>query len=323
MRIYEGPTGTSNELKYSFDEFTTRPSIRFESSERPDSPTTSKVCGTPYLPEYAPYPYRSGEPMYFIAQFNFSEFDPLPGFPTTGLLQLFVSDDDMWGDNYRDTVKEPSDHEPTQNARYLPDTTKPHVGEVPESVLDSGDHPAIDPLEATTISGVRTDQFVTLGSKEFNTYAFSPRKPHALLRRDSDLQTLHTFRGRIVSRRVIGDQEEICTTRAWTDDKSELQAMFDSAIAQAEQEGFALDPSADQLLQPAPYFWKDSTRLGGYSQWINDCILTPGDPRVSLASVSHDGNLMFGDCGCGNFFIHPDDLAARNFDRVIFGWDCG
>ena len=226
MRIYEGPTGTSHEVKYSFDEFTTRPSIRFKTSERPDSPTTTKVCGTPYLPEYAPYPYRSGEPMYFIAQFNFSEFDPLPGFPTTGLLQLFVSDDDMWGDNYRDTVKDPSDHEPTQNARYLPDTTKPHIGEVPESVLDSGEHPAIDPLEATTISGVRTDQFVTLGSKEFNTYAFSPRKPHALLRRGSDLQTLHIFRGRIVSRRVIGDQEEVCTTRAWTDDKCELQAMF-------------------------------------------------------------------------------------------------
>jgi len=37
----------------------------------------------------------------------------------------------------------------------------------------------------------------------------------------------------------------------------------------------------------------DVTRLGGYPKWVNDCILS------------------------------PDDLAARNFDRVIFGWDCG
>ena len=54
-------------LKYSFDSVPTRPIIDFEESSRPDSPTTSKLCGTPYLPEHAPYPEYDDEPVFFIA----------------------------------------------------------------------------------------------------------------------------------------------------------------------------------------------------------------------------------------------------------------
>lgn len=32
--------------------------------------------------------------------------------------------------------------------------------------------------------------------------------------------------------------------------------------------------------------------------------------------------VLWGDCGIGNFFISPKDLAAANFDNVLFSWDC-
>ncbi len=31
---------------------------------------------------------------------------------------------------------------------------------------------------------------------------------------------------------------------------------------------------------------------------------------------------MWGDCGVGNFFIHPDDLANLRFDKAFFTFDC-
>ncbi|WP_099220936.1 YwqG family protein [Listeria costaricensis] len=35
-----------------------------------------------------------------------------------------------------------------------------------------------------------------------------------------------------------------------------------------------------------------------------------------------EAEVMWGDMGVGNFFIKPEDLAARKFDDVLFSWDC-
>ncbi|MDN5490601.1 MAG: DUF1963 domain-containing protein, partial [Acinetobacter sp.] len=32
--------------------------------------------------------------------------------------------------------------------------------------------------------------------------------------------------------------------------------------------------------------------------------------------------IMWGDSGVGNFFIHPDDLEKRDFSKVVYNWDC-
>ena len=48
----------------------------------------SKIGGQPYLPLDAGYPrnpYR--QPLTLLAQINFAEMSPLPGFPTSGILQ--------------------------------------------------------------------------------------------------------------------------------------------------------------------------------------------------------------------------------------------
>ena len=313
------------EYKYSFDSLPVRHSIRFEETDRPDTPTTSKICGTPYLPEHAPYPVRDGKPMLFIAQFNFEEFPPLPDFPSTGLLQLFVPNEPGWGGvfstpSYVDPRKS---GEPTQFARYIEDISAPHVGELPEEAAEEDDHPADDQTEATTIDGILTLHTATDVSKEFVARVVDKRLPHALLRKGTAYMDIHGSLVNpffVVVRTVDGDTTTVETISATRED---MQKLADDAVARAERDGYTLDPSAEDLLEPVRYDSADVTRLGGYPKWVNDCMLSPGDPEVLLATVSHGENIMFGDCGYGNFFIHPDDLAARNFDRVFFGWDCG
>lgn len=70
------------------------------------------------------------------------------------------------------------------------------------------------------------------------------------------------------------------------------------------------------------------TRLGGYAYFTQD------DPRYALEAGEWlllfqmdtddtDGiDIMWGDCGVGNWFIHRDDLAKQDFSRAWFNWDC-
>ena len=70
-------------------------------------------------------------------------------------------------------------------------------------------------------------------------------------------------------------------------------------------------------------------RIGGYP------FFTQSDPRefnptiqdyVLLLQIDSDTDngvdIMWGDCGVGNFFIHPNDLKNRDFSKVLYNWDC-
>ena len=41
-----------------------------------------------------------------------------------------------------------------------------------------------------------------------------------------------------------------------------------------------------------------------------------------IATIYSDGEIMWGDYGVANFFIHPDDLAKKDFPKVLYNWDC-
>ncbi|MCC6727163.1 MAG: DUF1963 domain-containing protein [Saprospiraceae bacterium] len=57
----------------------------------------SKFLGKPYLPFYKEYPKdRNGAPMILLAQINFEEFPTLTDYPTSGILQLFISSSDWY-----------------------------------------------------------------------------------------------------------------------------------------------------------------------------------------------------------------------------------
>jgi uncharacterized protein YwqG len=64
----------------------------------------SKFAHYPYLPLDFDYPKdATGEFMYPLAQLNFSEIPPLPGFPTSGYLQFYIAAfDDVYGIDFND-----------------------------------------------------------------------------------------------------------------------------------------------------------------------------------------------------------------------------
>jgi uncharacterized protein YwqG len=65
-------------------------------------PWESKLLGVPYFPKDRRWPMdRDGKPLVMLAQINFAEIPPLEGYPTEGILQLYVSpgydDTHGWG----------------------------------------------------------------------------------------------------------------------------------------------------------------------------------------------------------------------------------
>ncbi len=77
------------------------------------------------------------------------------------------------------------------------------------------------------------------------------------------------------------------------------------------------------------FYSSNGHRLGGYP------FFTQSDPReytdvikpyILLLQVDTDDSdgveIMWGDSGVGNFFIHPDDLKKGDFSKVLYNWDC-
>jgi uncharacterized protein YwqG len=72
-------------------------------------------------------------------------------------------------------------------------------------------------------------------------------------------------------------------------------------------------------------FESNGHKIGGYAYF------TQSDPReynepvkdyILLLQIDTDEEIMWGDSGVANFFIHPDDLAKKDFSKVMYNWDC-
>jgi uncharacterized protein YwqG len=65
-------------------------------------------------------------------------------------------------------------------------------------------------------------------------------------------------------------------------------------------------------------------KIGGYAYFTQDDPRRDDDPMLLLLQLDSDEkmDLMWGDMGVGHFFIREKDLAARNFSRVLYDWDC-
>lgn len=79
------------------------PALPFSLEEGEPGLTESKVGGIPYLPTGMPWPLDSrGEPLYLLMQVDCTALTPLPDFPHQGLLQWFISGDDVYGLDFDD-----------------------------------------------------------------------------------------------------------------------------------------------------------------------------------------------------------------------------
>ena len=84
----------------------------------------SKVGGQPYLPKGQTWPVASdGRELFFLAQLNFSEMPPLAPFPSKGIVQFFILDDDLYGMNFDEGEKQD-----TFRVLYHPDVVQNEAG---------------------------------------------------------------------------------------------------------------------------------------------------------------------------------------------------
>ena len=86
-------------------------------------------------------------------------------------------------------------------------------------------------------------------------------------------------------------------------------------------------PNVKKELEDISYrlFQGNGHKMGGYA------FFTQTDPReynqqfkeyILLLQIDTDDEIMWGDSGVANFFIHPADLAKKDFSKVMYNWDC-
>jgi uncharacterized protein YwqG len=65
------------------------------------------------------------------------------------------------------------------------------------------------------------------------------------------------------------------------------------------------------------------TKLGGYAYFTQQDPRQPESPYSHLLlQIDSEQEILWGDCGVGNWFIDPAKLAAADFSDVMYNWDC-
>lgn len=221
----------------------------------------SKFGGDPYWPADRPYPVDGqGNPMYLLAQVNFSQVPHLNGYPEKGLLQFYAAADGMYGLNF--------DH-PTEQSSfrvvYFENTEAPALDHFP-FLNEEGRRDAL-PMEGPMQLSFTMD-------KDYFSYN-DVRLPEERI--DQLLSDLSTEEYRLM-------EEDL--SKAYPDNGHKIG-------------GYA-------------YFTQEDPRHDG-----------PYEDYILLLQIdSQYPHIVWGDLGVGNFFIHPDNLARKDFSKVLYNWDC-
>ena len=75
----------------------------------------SSIGGAPSLPSPDDWPMAGDRPYLFLAQINYAEMPAIEGYPTSGLLSIFVLEDDLFGCDF------PSRAQKNFVTRFIPD----------------------------------------------------------------------------------------------------------------------------------------------------------------------------------------------------------
>lgn len=94
-------------LLWRFYNLTAIPTIVLSTCQEATGVFDSKLGGRPYLPPGFAYPLEnlpdgSTQPLRLLAQLNFAQLPPLPGYPETGILQFYISRQELWGLDFQD-----------------------------------------------------------------------------------------------------------------------------------------------------------------------------------------------------------------------------
>ena len=221
----------------------------------------SKIGGLPYFPKNQPYPTNNrGRPLFLLAQLNFAEIPSLKGFPTTGILQFYIADDDFFGLDFDRQTSQ-------QNFRvlYFPEVT-----------------PYLEPSDQNE-GHLITD------------FSFLPEPQYFPLSTSCALQ-------------FEAGNEPV-------------------GISDYQFEKYFKEFDESLYGEYAQYFSGNGHKLGGYASFTQEdprTFLIEGELYRLLLQLDTDDSIdmMWGDCGVGNFFIKDEDLQNLNFSNVLYHWDC-
>ncbi|MBE6901715.1 MAG: DUF1963 domain-containing protein [Ruminococcaceae bacterium] len=255
----------------------------------------SKLGGTPYFPKNMEYPtVREGElqgrPLRLLAQLNFGTLPHIEGFPEKGILQFFAgcADDDVVGMDFKDGFNQ-NGFRVIYHADIIAD----------ESLLISdADMPEYDedefwafPFKGEFLLKASAPEFGAISSADY-------RFEDTVVKCYNQL-----FGGEIVS--IFGSERSGKLGLRMVDEQL-YDALYDAA-----------DGGLGCHIGGYAYFTQEDPR--GYNEDYAKC-----DTLLFQLDTEGDGEdeIMWGDCGVGNFFINSDDLKNLDFSRVLYNWDC-
>jgi len=222
----------------------------------------SKVGGQPYLPKGITWPTApDGRELFFLAQLNFAEMPPLPPFPTQGIVQFFINDDDLYGMDF-----------------------------------DDGENP---------------DTFRVLYHPEVAQNEAILQTKFPMLRDYDDLLPHHPDESYPLTFELAEEVVPITDYQFYQHFGADFFRQF------GEKEWDVMDEFG-KAVRPQGH------KIGGYAYFTQDDPRRADDPMLLLFQLDSDElmDLMWGDMGVGHFFIREKDLAARDFSRVLYDWDC-
>lgn len=230
-----------------------------------------------------------------LAQINFEETPHLEGFPASGILQFFVEDGDMSGFNYDD--------------RFMQDGFR--VVYYPKDKVDEKYSVRHFRFPAPKKFVLPDEIWNTLPQlpAPLNKYKYRP-KP------DFDFPVRGEYSLKFTLEKGTVTFEDFRFAKI-TSQKLSLEAK-DWYTKNSNQNGHKIGGY--------PHFAQDDPR---FSHWIENCSSELKPYSILLFQMDSDFskskngyNIIWGDAGVANFFIKPEDLAARDFSNVLYNWDC-
>lgn len=250
----------------------------------PTTPWDSKLRGVPYYPKDKPWPRDvDGRPLVMLVQLNFSEMPPLAGYPTEGILQIYISagyvpEKQMWG------MRSDNEHK-TERGR-LTDQSYFRVIYFPRVSRNADDL-------ITATPAVEVDAEYGFPAMDEARLTFALGSSYV---RPEDYRF----------RRVFGL------------DRSEF-------FSRLERDKSDVEDAYEKFMGGRQYV----ARIGGYSrvEQMDPRLEFPDEDWILLFSLDSQGHggyaVGWGDGGVGNFYIRPEDLARRDFSKVMYYWDFG
>ena len=256
--------------------------------ERRPSLTSSKIGGLPYWPcgLAFPEPVRQGlssdERLALLVQLNLADFGGDPRLPDHGLLQFFVTTDDLFGLEF---------DVPMDAQRHFRVIWHEHID--PAVTAD-------DVLARGIRAAGKEELFPVCGEFALNV------EPTVCLMTPADVRFDRVFHE--VCSHLFGEgfADE---SRFWSDFLEDEDC---DRLEDLLNEGGYMS----SMVLGYPFFTQyDPREEDNVAEF--DTLLLQVDSALSTPS-----KVMWGDSGVGNFFINGKALAKGDFSHVLYNWDC-